>query len=147
MFCYTANKKRHKQKLQRNEAPMKITALLSPSTMWVKVDRQGRVYFRSAARTDCNFPLGFIFLFKQDDGSRHLEPILQMKEIKTGYIEQNPPLYHHHHHARYRLSAEPILSIFFLGGLYPFSHRADNVLPFLVSGCFALFTCRNQFCW
>lgn len=45
---------------------MKITELLSlgrPS-MWVKVGRQGRVYFRSVGRTYCNFPLGFLSFFK-----------------------------------------------------------------------------------
>jgi hypothetical protein len=34
--------------------------------MWVKVGRQGRVYFLSVGRPYCNFPLGFLFFFKLD---------------------------------------------------------------------------------
>ena len=66
---------------------MEITALVSPSIMWVKVGRQGRVYFRSVGRTDCNFPLGFLFFFEQDDASRESQAIMQIKEITAEYIK------------------------------------------------------------
>ena len=47
--------------------------------MWVKVGRQGRVYFRSVGRTYCNFPLDFLFFFKLDvEGSNENEGDLQL---------------------------------------------------------------------
>jgi hypothetical protein len=38
-------------------------------------------------------------------------------------------------YATHSLSDDPVLSIL-LGGLHPFFHRVDNVVPVLVSGCF-----------
>ena len=66
--------------------------------MWVKVGRQGRVYFRSVGLTDCNFPLGFLFFFKLDGASRESQAAVQMKEITAECIQENHSLYHHHHY-------------------------------------------------
>jgi hypothetical protein len=65
----------------------------------------------------------------------------------TLHKHMTPTNNHHPKRCRFRAALSylthslpdyPVLSIFFLVGLHPFSHEDDTVVPVLVSGCFPL---------